>query len=78
MPGEGPIEAGRVVALDKEGAVFGVSTGDGVLAILSVELKRGLLSESGRETSPLFDKNYPLPLPREGGGDRVIKNLRIL
>ena len=39
MPGEGPIEAGRVVALDKEGAVFGVSTGDGVLAILSVQLE---------------------------------------
>ena len=35
----GRIEVGQVVALNKEGAVFGVNTGGGILGILSVQLE---------------------------------------
>jgi len=38
LPGERTLTVGQVVALNKEGAVFGVSTGDGVLGILKVQL----------------------------------------
>ncbi|MDP6448965.1 MAG: methionyl-tRNA formyltransferase [Dehalococcoidales bacterium] len=34
-----PLEAGRVVALKKEGAAFGVNTGDGILGVLRVQLE---------------------------------------
>ncbi len=37
--GERTLEVGQVVALNKEGAVFGVSTGDGVLGVLGVQLE---------------------------------------
>ncbi len=39
LPGEGTPEVGKIVALNKEGAVFGVDTGDGVLGILKVQLE---------------------------------------
>lgn len=39
LPGEGTIEAGQVVALDKEGAAWGVSTGEGLLGILGIQLE---------------------------------------
>ncbi len=39
LPGERSLEVGQVVALNKEGAVFGVNTGDGVLGILKVQLE---------------------------------------
>ncbi|MFC2071799.1 methionyl-tRNA formyltransferase [Chloroflexota bacterium] len=39
LPGERTLEVGQVVALKKEGAVFGVNTGDGVLGILSVRME---------------------------------------
>ncbi len=35
----GRTEVGQVVALNREGAVFGVNTGDGVLGILSVQME---------------------------------------
>ena len=38
-PGERPLEAGQVVALNSEGAAFGICTGDGVLGILRVQLE---------------------------------------
>ena len=39
LPREGKIEAGKVVALDREEAAFGVCTGDGVLGISNVQLE---------------------------------------
>lgn len=39
LPGASTHEAGQVVALKQERAVFGVSTGDGVLGILRVQLE---------------------------------------
>ncbi len=39
VPGERTLEVGQVVTLNREGAVFGVNTGDGVLGILSVQLE---------------------------------------
>jgi len=39
QPGEVAVKVGQVVALNKEGAVFGVNTGDGVLGILKVQLE---------------------------------------
>ena len=39
LPREGIIEAGKVVALDREEAAFGVCTGDGVLGISKVQLE---------------------------------------
>ena len=39
LPEEGTYEVGRVVALDKEGAAFGVCTGDGILGVLTVQLE---------------------------------------
>ena len=39
LPGEGTLEAGQVVAVDRGGAVLGVKTGDGVLGILGVQLE---------------------------------------
>ncbi len=40
LPGERTLEVGRVVALDKkEGAEFGVNTGNGILGILRVQLE---------------------------------------
>ena len=39
LPGEGTLEAGQVVAVDRGGAVLGVNTGDGVLGILGVQLE---------------------------------------
>ena len=42
LPGpshSGRIEAGRIVAVNKEGAVFGVGTGDGILGISRVQLE---------------------------------------
>ena len=39
LPGERTLEVGQVVALSKGGAVFGVSTGDGVLGILRVQVE---------------------------------------
>ncbi len=39
LPGEKTLEVGQVVALNKEGAVFGVNTGDGVLGISRVQLE---------------------------------------
>ena len=39
LPREGIIETGKVVALDREEAAFGVCTGDGVLGILQVQLE---------------------------------------
>jgi methionyl-tRNA formyltransferase len=39
LPVENKLEIGQVVALDKEGAVFGVNTGDGVLGISKVQLE---------------------------------------
>lgn len=37
--GERNLEVGRVVALNQEGAVFGVSTGEGILGVLKVQLE---------------------------------------
>jgi len=39
LPGEGTREVGQVEALNKEGAVFGVNTGEGILGILGVQLE---------------------------------------
>ncbi len=39
LSGERTLEVGQVVALNKEGAVFGVNTTDGVLGILGVQLE---------------------------------------
>jgi methionyl-tRNA formyltransferase len=39
LPGEKGGEVGQVVALDKGGAVVGVSTGDGILSVLMVQLE---------------------------------------
>lgn len=39
LPGEGALETGRVVALDRGGVVFGVNTGDGILGVLVVKLE---------------------------------------
>jgi len=39
LPGERTLEVGQVVVLNKEGAVFGVNTGDGILGILRVQLE---------------------------------------
>ncbi|MFC1941183.1 methionyl-tRNA formyltransferase, partial [Chloroflexota bacterium] len=39
LPGEKALEAGQVVALNREGVVLGVHTGDGVLGILSVQME---------------------------------------
>ncbi len=37
ISGDRTLEVGQVVALNKEGAVFGVNTGDGVLGVLKVQ-----------------------------------------
>jgi len=39
LPGGKSLEAGRVVALKKEGAAFGVKTGAGILGVLRVQLE---------------------------------------
>ncbi|MDP2731122.1 MAG: methionyl-tRNA formyltransferase [Dehalococcoidales bacterium] len=39
LPGESAPEAGRVVALNKEGAVFGIGSGEGILGVLKVQLE---------------------------------------
>jgi len=39
LPGDVTIEAGQVVVVNKEGVVFGVNTGEGVLGILKVQLE---------------------------------------
>lgn len=39
LGGEGGLEAGQVIALNKKGAAFGVNTGDGVLGVLRVQLQ---------------------------------------
>ncbi len=39
LPAERTLEVGQVLALNKEGAVFGVNTGDGVLGILGVQME---------------------------------------
>ncbi|MFC2020755.1 methionyl-tRNA formyltransferase [Chloroflexota bacterium] len=39
FPGEKKSKVGQVVALNQEGAVFGVNTGDGILGILGVQLE---------------------------------------
>jgi len=39
LPEGDKLEVGQVVALDKEGAAFGVNTGEGVLGILKVQLE---------------------------------------
>ncbi len=46
LPGESAAEAGQVVALNKKGLVFGISTGEGILGILEVQLegKRAMLA----------------------------------
>lgn len=39
LPGESGGEVGQVIALDKAGAVFGVTTGDGVLGVTKVQME---------------------------------------
>ncbi len=39
LSGQGKLEVGQIVALNKEGAAFGVNTGDGVLGVLKVQLE---------------------------------------
>jgi len=39
QPGEAGLEVGWVVALNREGAVFGVNTGKGILGVLKVQLE---------------------------------------
>ena len=39
LPGERPSAVGQVVALNKEGAAFGVNTKDGILGVLKVQLE---------------------------------------
>ncbi len=39
LPGKRPSAAGQVVALNKEGAAFGVNTKDGILGVLKVQLE---------------------------------------
>ena len=39
LPGEENLEVGQVVAINKEGAALGVSTGDGILSVLKVQLE---------------------------------------
>lgn len=39
LPGEGALETGQVVALDRGGVAFGVNTGDGILGVLVVKLE---------------------------------------
>ena len=39
LAGEGTVKAGQVVALDREGAAFGVGTGDGILGVVSVQME---------------------------------------
>jgi len=39
LPGKGTSTVGQVVALNKEGAAFGVNTGDGLLGVLKVQLE---------------------------------------
>jgi methionyl-tRNA formyltransferase len=48
LPGEGALEVGQVVTLNKKGVVLGVNTGDGVLGILKVQLE-GKRAMSGAE-----------------------------
>ena len=45
LPAARTFELGQVVALNKEGAVFGVNTGDGILGILRIQLE-------GKRTMP--------------------------
>ncbi len=47
LPGERTLEVGQVVALSKEGAVFGVNTGDGVLGILRMQLEGKRVMSAG-------------------------------
>ena len=39
QPGGKDLEVGRVVALNKGSTAFGVNTGDGILAVLKVQLE---------------------------------------
>ena len=39
LPEEGTLKVGQVIALSKEGAAFGVKTGDGILGVLKVQLE---------------------------------------
>ena len=39
LAGEGSLAVGQVVALNREGAGFGVNTGDGILSVLKVQLE---------------------------------------
>ena len=39
LAGEGTVKAGQVVALDKEGAAFGVGAGAGILGVVSVQME---------------------------------------
>jgi methionyl-tRNA formyltransferase len=48
LAGEGPLEVGRVIALNQGEAAFGVNTGDGILGILRVQLE-GKRALSGAE-----------------------------
>ncbi len=48
LPGREDLEPGQVVALDKEGAAFGVGTGGGVLGILRLQLE-------GKQAMPAAD-----------------------
>ena len=39
LPGKRTLAVGQVVALKKEGAAFGVNTGEGILGVLKVQLE---------------------------------------
>ncbi len=47
LPEGDKLEAGQVVALNKEGAVFGVNTGEGILGIFKVQLEGKRTMSSG-------------------------------
>ncbi len=56
LPGEGTLEVGQVVALNKGGTGFGVYTGDGILGILRVQLggKRAMSADEFRRGQGRF------------------------
>ncbi len=56
LPGEGTLEVGQVVALNKGGTGFGVYTGDGILGILRVQLegKRAMSADEFRRGQRQF------------------------
>jgi len=39
LPREGTFEVGQVVALNRDGAAFGINTGDGILGVLEVQIE---------------------------------------